>query len=384
MTYRISQASQAFGRLQNSAWNRHDLQPNTTPKMYKAVILTTLLYGMEAWTANENQARKVNHLHLSCLCRMLKLRWQDRIPGTEVLKQTGPLSIYASLTQMQWSGHLVRIDDRRPPKQFLYDVVTGARRHGRQTCRYKEVNQVAATKAKSEARKSQAPLTHNANHQLLPACSRYQRIFHARIGLVGHLQIRCTNRPTTAVSPTASASAPTAALTLTADAQHSHALLPSVTAVSIIPVTTSAATTTTLSLIAEQNFSYGPPNHHSNRCQPHLQQWGLGLNLPLLRSRIRLMHRPGRPLANPSQCGRRTSARNPHIQTPLRLHHSSKSIHRTGLFGHMRVYNSGIHSNIDTYNASDTSTNPPFPSPIDSPSTTASTTSSTKPTSVPH
>ncbi|BHF75750.1 hypothetical protein SprV_0501884700 [Sparganum proliferum] len=33
---RISKASQAFGRLQNTAWNRHGLQPNT--KLYKAVI----------------------------------------------------------------------------------------------------------------------------------------------------------------------------------------------------------------------------------------------------------------------------------------------------------------------------------------------------------
>nr|VZI35549.1 unnamed protein product [Spirometra erinaceieuropaei] len=40
---RISKASQAFGRLQNTVWNRHGHQLNTKLKMYKAVILPTLL-----------------------------------------------------------------------------------------------------------------------------------------------------------------------------------------------------------------------------------------------------------------------------------------------------------------------------------------------------
>ncbi|VDL93027.1 unnamed protein product [Schistocephalus solidus] len=47
---RISKASQAFGRLQASVWNRYGIHLNTKLKMYKAVILTTLLYGAETWT----------------------------------------------------------------------------------------------------------------------------------------------------------------------------------------------------------------------------------------------------------------------------------------------------------------------------------------------
>ncbi|BHF73242.1 hypothetical protein SprV_0401632000 [Sparganum proliferum] len=40
---RISKASQAFSRLRSTVWNRHGLQMNTKLKMYKAVILPTLL-----------------------------------------------------------------------------------------------------------------------------------------------------------------------------------------------------------------------------------------------------------------------------------------------------------------------------------------------------
>ncbi|VDM01519.1 unnamed protein product [Schistocephalus solidus] len=44
---RISKASQAFGRLQASMWNRNGIHLNTKLKMYKVVVLTTRLYGAE-------------------------------------------------------------------------------------------------------------------------------------------------------------------------------------------------------------------------------------------------------------------------------------------------------------------------------------------------
>nr|VZH98596.1 unnamed protein product [Spirometra erinaceieuropaei] len=232
---RISKASQAFGCLQSTVWNRHGLQLNTKLKMYKAVILPTLLYGAETWTVYTRQARRLNHFHLSCLRRILRLNWQDRIPDTDVLERTGMLSIYSMLRQMQlrWSGHLVRMDDERLPKRLFYgDVATGSRRQGGPTRRYKdtlksslkllqinptnceelacdrpawrravktgaaihEANRIAAAKAKREARKSQLRPVSKAAAQLLPTCPRCKRTFRARIGLVGHLRINCISR----------------------------------------------------------------------------------------------------------------------------------------------------------------------------------------------
>ncbi|BHF82468.1 hypothetical protein SprV_0802560600 [Sparganum proliferum] len=98
---RISKASQAFGRLQSTVWNRHGLQLSTKLNMYKAVILPTLLYGAETWTVYTKQARRLKHFHLSCLSPILRLNWQDRIPDTDLLERTGILSIYTMLRQMQ-------------------------------------------------------------------------------------------------------------------------------------------------------------------------------------------------------------------------------------------------------------------------------------------
>nr|VZI49255.1 unnamed protein product [Spirometra erinaceieuropaei] len=109
--------------------------------MYVAVILPTLLYEAETWTVYTGQARWLNHFHLSCLCRILRLSWQDRIIDTDVLERTGILSVYTMLRQMhlRWSGHLVRMDDERLPKRLFYrEVVTGSRRQGGQIHRYKD------------------------------------------------------------------------------------------------------------------------------------------------------------------------------------------------------------------------------------------------------
>nr|VZI53316.1 unnamed protein product [Spirometra erinaceieuropaei] len=239
---RISKASQAFGRLRSTVWNRHGLQLSAKLKMYKAVILPTLLYGAETWTVYTRQARRLNHFHLSCLRRILRLNWQDRIPDTEVLERTGIPSIYAILKQMQlrWSGHLVRMDDERLPKRLFYgDVATGSRRQGGQIRRYKdtlksslkrlqisptnweelardrptwrrtvktgaaiyEANRIAAAKAKREARKSQLRPVRNAAAQPPPTCPQCQRTFRARIGLVGHLRTNCTSRTAPAIVP---------------------------------------------------------------------------------------------------------------------------------------------------------------------------------------
>ncbi|BHF69121.1 hypothetical protein SprV_0301216300 [Sparganum proliferum] len=127
---RISKASRAFGGLQNTVWNRYGLQISTKVKVYKAVILLTLLYGAETWTVYMKQARRLNHSHLNCLHRILKPRWQEGTPDADVLEGTRILSIYVVRRQMQlrWSGHLVRMDERLPKRLFYGDVATGSRR----------------------------------------------------------------------------------------------------------------------------------------------------------------------------------------------------------------------------------------------------------------
>ncbi|VDL80523.1 unnamed protein product [Schistocephalus solidus] len=158
---------------------------------------------------------------------LLKLSCQDRIPDTEVQERTGIVSIHSMLRQLQlrWSGHLVRIDDERLSKrlfserskttlQGLLEEISettanqlgqlGGPRQEQHAWKISlktgaaisEANQIAAAKAKRAAFKSHAPRINTANSRTLLTCPRCQRTFHARIGLVGHIQTRFNNKPT--------------------------------------------------------------------------------------------------------------------------------------------------------------------------------------------
>ena len=93
---RIAKASAAFGRLRGSIWDRSGIRLDTKLKVYRSVVLPTLLYACETWTVYQRHAKRLNHFHTSCLRKLLKIKWQDMIPDTEVLKRAGMQCTYSS------------------------------------------------------------------------------------------------------------------------------------------------------------------------------------------------------------------------------------------------------------------------------------------------
>ena len=47
---RMSKASMLFGRLRERLLNNHNVSISVKGKIYRAIILSTLLYGAETWT----------------------------------------------------------------------------------------------------------------------------------------------------------------------------------------------------------------------------------------------------------------------------------------------------------------------------------------------
>ena len=140
VTARTAKASVAFGRLRTNVWERNGIRLDTKLKVYKAVVLPTLLYACETWTVYQRHAKKINHFHLSCLRKLLKIRWQDKIPDTEVLKKAKMQSVHTllKLAQLRWTGHVTRMPDERLPKKVLYgELQEGKRSQGGQKKRYK-------------------------------------------------------------------------------------------------------------------------------------------------------------------------------------------------------------------------------------------------------
>ena len=133
ITARIAKASVAFGRLRANVWERNGIKLNTKLKVYKAVVLPTLLYACETWTVYQRHAKCFNHL--------LKIKRQDKIQDTEVMKKAWMQSMHTilKLAQLRWTGHVIRIPDERLPKKVFYEELQeGKRSQGGQKKRYKD------------------------------------------------------------------------------------------------------------------------------------------------------------------------------------------------------------------------------------------------------
>ena len=138
---RIAKASASFGRLRENVWERRGIRRSTKLKVYHAVILTTLLYASETWTVYSRHARRLNHFHLSCLRRILQIKWQDKIPDTKVLEIAKLPSIHTLLikNQARWAGHVARMTNERLPKQLFYgELSQGKRAVGGQKKRFRD------------------------------------------------------------------------------------------------------------------------------------------------------------------------------------------------------------------------------------------------------
>ena len=138
---RVAHGSAAFGRLRSSVWECRGLSLQTKLKVYRAVVLPSLLYACETWTVYSRHAKQLNAFHMRCLRRLLNIRWQDKIPDTEVLHRTEMESIHAILkrSQLRWAGHVCRMSDERLPKRLLYgELKHGKRSRGGQRKRFKD------------------------------------------------------------------------------------------------------------------------------------------------------------------------------------------------------------------------------------------------------
>ena len=141
VTARTVKASVAFGRFRTNALEQNGIRLDTKLKVYKAVVLPTLLHAWGTSTVYQHHAKRLNHFHLSCLRKLLKIRRQDKIPDTEVPKKAKMQSVHTllKLAQLRWNGHVTRMPDERLPKKVFYgELQEGKRSQGGQKNRFKD------------------------------------------------------------------------------------------------------------------------------------------------------------------------------------------------------------------------------------------------------
>ena len=139
---RIGKASATLSRLTQRVWANKMLSINTKIAVYRACVISTLLYASETWTLYASQEKRLSSFHMRCLRRILGISWKDRITNNEVLQRANMPSMITLLRQrrLRWLGHVSRMEDGRIPKDLLYaELAEGKRATGRPQLRFKDV-----------------------------------------------------------------------------------------------------------------------------------------------------------------------------------------------------------------------------------------------------
>ena len=124
---RIGKAARAFGCLQRPVFRNRHFSAETKKNVYRAVVLSVLLYGAETWAVKAESVRRLNNFHNRCVRTIMGVskyqQWKERITSRQLAEAFGMEVTMAHLLMKQrlrWLGHLARMEPSRMPKQLLY------------------------------------------------------------------------------------------------------------------------------------------------------------------------------------------------------------------------------------------------------------------------
>ena len=114
---RVPLASSAFGPLSQRVFLNRNLNLKTKMAVYNAVCVSTLLYGCESRVLYRRHIKTLEHFHISCLQRMLRLHWWDKVIHVEIRYRARCLSMEVIIAerQLRWTGHVIRMPENRLP-----------------------------------------------------------------------------------------------------------------------------------------------------------------------------------------------------------------------------------------------------------------------------
>ena len=117
---RIQRANGAFNQLWK-IWNSRTIKTPTKIRIYKAAVVTILLYGAEVWNTTKKQMKRFEVFHQTSLRRILRIRWYYHVSNEEVLSRAGikKIETFISAARLRWFGHVSRMSESRIPKFLL-------------------------------------------------------------------------------------------------------------------------------------------------------------------------------------------------------------------------------------------------------------------------
>ena len=102
--------------LSNPLFRTHRISIRTNINMYRALVVSVLLYGSEAWYTTLADRRRLDVFNMRCQRCLLRVFWQQHISNRsirELIKQP-TVSYLLRQRRLRWFGHLLRMPSFLP------------------------------------------------------------------------------------------------------------------------------------------------------------------------------------------------------------------------------------------------------------------------------
>ena len=133
---RLAIATSNMAKL-SKIWSSNNISFSSKIKLYRALVLSTLLYGCESWTLTAETTKRIQTFENKCYRRMLGISWKDRKTNDSVHKEitarAGPQENLVGIVKrrkLAWFGHITRHDSLA--KTVMQGTLEGGRKRGRQ------------------------------------------------------------------------------------------------------------------------------------------------------------------------------------------------------------------------------------------------------------
>ena len=112
ISFKLVEGRQRFASFQK-LWRSKQLSVPLKCKLYRAIVLSVVLYSSETWNTNKSTQRKLESFHTSCLQRILSFSYMERVTNEEVLARSrmSTLSAMIMIKRLKWFGHVLRMND---------------------------------------------------------------------------------------------------------------------------------------------------------------------------------------------------------------------------------------------------------------------------------
>ena len=129
---RVGKARVAFIILKN-IWASKEIATSTKVRIFNSNVKSILLYGSETWRMTKKTLQKIQTFINTCLRRIFRIRWPDKINNTELWQRGSqePVAEQILRRKWKWIGHTLRKPAHTITRQALTWNPQGKRKRGR-------------------------------------------------------------------------------------------------------------------------------------------------------------------------------------------------------------------------------------------------------------